>query len=350
MPPARHLAPIRTYVAAVVGCRPDDIVAVRRFEEGNRHEVFKVSYARGSQPMSHVVVRVSLTDDADERAQAEREASVLTAVGGRGAPRLVDFSPAGEWFDTPVMSMEFVPGRRMALAEVGDARVERLGRLVAGVHREPLGGLIDALGEEDDLACYAATRLRSTLAGLKWLDHGVDAAIQAHLRDVASALQQAWDRWRHADSFVTGETLALLHGDIAFGNVLWAPDPVLIDWEYTRLGDPADEIAYLFDQNGLAPSSRGAFWRGYRALGNEVDIAQVVERVRWWEPLALLGSTLWWVERWVRRTEADAAATTDPAATREPSYYLDKVDRRLRRLGALSDRTHWTDPRAIRDA
>lgn len=58
---------------------------------------------------------------------------------------------------------------------------------------------------------------------------------------------------------------------------------MLIDWEYTRLGDPADEIAYLFDQNGLDPSRREAFWRN-----------------------------------------------------REPSYYLDHVTRRLDRLDDLS--------------
>ena len=40
------------------------------------------------------------------------------------------------------------------------------------------------------------------------------------------------------------------------------PGPVLIDWEYARLGDPADEIAYLFDQNGLSPGHRGHFGEG----------------------------------------------------------------------------------------
>jgi aminoglycoside phosphotransferase (APT) family kinase protein len=57
---------------------------------------------------------------------------------------------------------------------------------------------------------------------------------------------------QHTESFRTGETLALPYGDIGPGNVLWGREPALIDWEYTRLGDPADEIAYLFDQNALA--------------------------------------------------------------------------------------------------
>lgn len=81
------------------------------------------------------------------------------------------------------------------------------------------------------------------------------------------------------------EALVLHHGDLGPGNILW-PGPVLIDWEYTRLGDAADEIAYVFDQNGLTPLQRDAFWRGYRPTES------VPGRVPWWEPVTLLGSAL----------------------------------------------------------
>jgi thiamine kinase-like enzyme len=128
----------------------------------------------------------------------------------------------------------------------------------------------------------------------------------------------------------------LLHGDIAFGNVLWGRDPVLIDWEYARLGDRSDEIAYLFDQNGLAKPQREAFWRGYRSrAGSEVSLTNMTERVNWWESLTLLGSTLWWVERSVRRTEAQVAGTIDPGVPKEPAYYLKQAVSRLDRLEAL---------------
>ena len=40
-------------------------------------------------------------------------------------------------------------------------------------------------------------------------------------------------------------------------DLLWDAEPILIDWEYARLGDPADEIAYTFTQNALsAPRSK----------------------------------------------------------------------------------------------
>jgi thiamine kinase-like enzyme len=152
----------------------------------------------------------------------------------------------------------------------------------------------------------------------------------------ADSLATGLETLHGAQSFRTGEPLALLHGDIGPGNVLWGPDPALIDWEYTRLGDPADEIAYLFDQNGLTEPQRQAFWDGYqRSLSTHVWLASVIDRVGWWEPVTLLGSALWWVERWVRRTEGDTVGAIDPAAPREPGYYLDQVVRRLVRLEKL---------------
>ena len=114
---------------------------------------------------------------------------------------------------------------------------------------------------------------------------------------------------------------------------------MLIDWEYARLGDPADEIAYLFDQNGLSPGQREAFWRGYRqGASTQAPLGHVAARVDWWEPVALLGSALWWVERWVRRAAADAAGSVDPDVQRGPGYYADHVIRRLDRLERLLDR------------
>lgn len=55
-------------------------------------------------------------------------------------------------------------------------------------------------------------------------------------------------------------------------------------------------------------------------------------RATWWEPLTLLGSTLWWVERFVRSTEARDAGKRDPAVPKDPAYYLEQALVRLERL------------------
>lgn len=334
MDDARSTA-VRGYAGEVVACPPDRVTAVRRFEDGNRHDVYRVTHLDGHDREGHVVVRVSLADDADERDQAEREARVLEQMGGRdrAAPELLDFRVTSEWFTTPTMCMQFVGGRHQELGSADPGDVDALGSVVAWVHAQPVGGLVPTLGPATDVGAYAEDRLRSILATLEWVRDPLPAAVQARLLGVADGLRDRWSTTRDAPSFTAGGTLVTLHGDIGPGNVLWGPEPVLIDWEYTRLGDPADEIAYLFDQNGLGRSRRDAFWHGY---GVGSGGAAVVDRVQWWEPLTLLGSALWWVQRWIRRTAADAAGTVDPEAHREPSYYLDHVTRRLDRLDALS--------------
>ncbi len=126
-------------------------------------------------------------------------------------------------------------------------------------------------------------------------------------------------------------SLRLLHADLGPGNVVRGASPVLIDWEYARIGDPADEIAYLFDQNGLDAPQRDVFFHGYRADDG------IGARVAWWEPVTLIGSLLWRVDWWLRRAQADAAGRRDPSAEREAIYYLDHGARRLDRLEQLID-------------
>jgi aminoglycoside phosphotransferase (APT) family kinase protein len=235
--------------------------------------------------------------------------------------------------------MQFVPGQQKELRSAAPADIEQLGSVVAWVHDLPVDDLVDGSSEPGDVVSYAEERLLSIISTLVWARDPVPGAIQARLRSAANSVQTSWERARDEQSFNTGEVLALLHGDPAPGNVLWGPGPVLIDWEYARLGDPADEVAYLLDQNDLAPRQREAFWRGYReGVSTQAQLDHVADRVDWWEPVTLLGSTLWWVERWVRRASADAAGTVDPEVQRAPGYYAERVIGRLDRLERLLHR------------
>lgn len=333
-----RLAAVSAYATDAMGCASGAVTAVARFEDGNRHGVYRVSYRDASDAVRDVVVRVSHGGDAAELAQAEREAAVLASVGGVAAPELYDFRRTSEWFDAPAMCMQFVAGRRQDVRTAGLPQIERLASLVAWVHQRPVDGLGSSTGSTTaaTVASYAEDRLRSILSTLAWARDPLPRTLQDRLRRAAGALAESFAASRDCDSFDSGETLALLHGDIAPGNVLWNPGPCLIDWEYTRLGDPADEMAYTFDQNALTPSQRRAFWDGYqRGMDSRSRLAHIIERAGWWEPVTLLGSALWWVERWVRRTELDAEGGADPAVQRAPEYYFDHVVSRVDRLETL---------------
>src|SRR5688572_6228326 len=77
---------VKAYAGDVVGdCSPDRVTAVSRFASGERHAVYKVSYLDLTGATKKLVVRVSSGNDADERAQAAREARVLEKVQGVAA-------------------------------------------------------------------------------------------------------------------------------------------------------------------------------------------------------------------------------------------------------------------------
>ncbi len=323
---------VRGYACDVMGCPDEAITAVSRFEHGNRHSVYRVRCAIGAATRD-VVVRICLGGDSADVVQAGREAAVLGVVGGSAAPELFDFRPTSAWFATPVMCMQYLPGPDRDLHAVGPAEIEDLAALVAWVHRRPLDALSESLGPATTVRAYAEDRLHSILATLAWARDPLPGDLQRRLRSAADALAASLGAAQDAPSFSAAGTLSLLHGDIGPGNVLWSPSPRLIDWEYTRLGDPADEIAYAFDQNALTACEREAFWAGYAdGLGDQFRQAEVAERVGWWEPMTLLGSTLWWVQRWIRRSELESGGHEDAGVPRERAYYFERVTSRIDRL------------------
>jgi aminoglycoside phosphotransferase (APT) family kinase protein len=331
----RQVAAVRGYASEVLACPVEAVTAISRFEHGNRHAVYRVTCAVEANAHD-VVVRVSFGGDSVDVAQAEREAAALKVVGRHAAPDLFDFRATSAWFDTPAMCMQYLPGPSRDLDAVELVELRELAGLVAWVHQRPPDALDLSLGPQTTATAYAEDRLSSILATLAWARDPLPGELQRCLRraaeDVTASLMDAQD----APSFSAAGALSLLHGDVGPGNVLWSPSPCLIDWEYTRLGDPADEIAYLFDQNALTASQREAFWAGYAdGPGDSAHESEVAERVQWWEPVTLLGSTLWWVERWVRRSEMESGVHADAGVPRERAYYFERVTNRIERLGGL---------------
>jgi aminoglycoside phosphotransferase (APT) family kinase protein len=318
-----------------MGWHSEAITAVAPFKDGNCHAVYRVSCREASEAARDVVVRVSYGREDCDLAQAEREAAVLQNVGGVAGPELYDFRHTSDWFDTPAMCLQFLPGSQQDVQTAGLTEIGQLASLVAWVHQRPIDGLGESPGPAATVASYAGDRLRAILSTLVWARDPLPGTLQDRLRRAADSLAGSFEASRDSASFNSGETLSLLHGDIAPGNVIWNPGPCLIDWEYARLGDPADEIAYTFGQNALTPSQRRAFWDGYQhGTDSRLWLARIMERVGWWEPVTLLGSALWWAERWVRRTELDSEGA-DPGVPREPGYYFGHVISRIDRLETL---------------
>jgi thiamine kinase-like enzyme len=282
---------VRAYVSAVVdGCTPDRITTVRRLQPGENHDVFAVSLL--GPEADDVVVRIATSERARDCTTAEREAAVLRRVQGDAAPFLHDFRCASPWFDVPTMCVQFIDGEQRPPADAAD--VQRLGSAVGRLHGLPTDGLEEGPAAALTLEDYLEARVAKLDERLPSIGQPLPDEAQLRLRQARSLLD-AWLRTgRASGAFRHGDGLVLLHGDVAGGNIIWSPEPVLIDWEYARVGDAADEIAYVFNQNDLDEPDRQAFWRGYSGWRSAESSSALIERVRWWEPLTVLGSAFFW--------------------------------------------------------
>jgi thiamine kinase-like enzyme len=85
------------------------------------------------------------------------------------------------------------------------------------------------------------------------------------------------------------------------GNIVWdGARPVLVDWEYSHLGDPAEELAYAAALDDLDEGRVAALVAGYGA-------PDLTGRVRAWRPLSAAEAAVWY-DQVGDRERADALA------------------------------------------
>ena len=85
-----------------------------------------------------------------------------------------------------------------------------------------------------------------------------------------------------------------IHGDLVLSNIILTRDKkdvVFIDWEYSTLGDPLIDLAYLLSQNQISSDvQRGIIGNYERKLNVQVDHAEL----RLYYDLMILMSGLWY--------------------------------------------------------
>lgn len=324
---------VSEYVSTILDdCWVERIAAIARFEQGENHTVYRVSYLVGLDRRRDVVVRVLNSGSDADRARAEREAAVLTQLAGTASPRILDFSRSNSLAGSAVMCLEYLPGRSVSLEAASPSQLAQLGATLRQTHATPIDELAPMLDGAPDLRRYVEDRLQSMLVRMSLVRDPLAASTQTAFHDAAIWAERTAARLRAA---VDPGAPVLLHGDVSSGNILWTPKPVLIDWEYARIGDAADEIGYLFGQNALRQDQRDGLWQGYGHDGDRAAFERTVDRAAAWEPLTLFGSALYWINLWSRRVSAETTKTVDPSAPKSAAYYLDFAERYLARCSHL---------------
>ena len=200
-----------------------------------------------------------------------REAEVLVIVAGRPwAPRLLDAAPGR-------ITTTRCPGAPRALAGLAADDARRLGAVLRELHdlrRAAEGGLPWWPAPAPSLEAYREARAEDAEAGLA-------ATPAAGLARRALAVP--------LPARAGPEPFRLLHGDLVEANVVWGPDgPALVDWEFWRLGDPAEDLAYLAELNALPDPVLAGVLEGYGR-------AETAAAVAAWRAIAALDAAGWYL-------------------------------------------------------
>jgi len=220
-----------------------------------------------------------------------REARGARIAGPPLAPRVITTGRG-------VIDYAWVAGQPRPLEDLATGPARALGRMLARVHARRAtssGGLPGWPSRARDLRAYVRGRMRDALGR---------TATRAE-RDLVHHVARRLLMTCPADG-----AFAFLHGDLVTGNILWpASAPVLVDWEFWRMGDPAEDLAYVVAMNDMSAASAAAVHAGYGATGD------LIARARAWEPMVLADAALWlrahgepgWARRLLARADAAAA-------------------------------------------
>ena len=192
----------------------------------------------------------------DQEAIAREAAALARLAGAPWAPVLVDHGPG--W-----MRSTRLPGAPRAIAAATRAEAVRLGGVLRAAHetlRAPTGGLWTWAVGAGTLADYRRRRAEDTERALAG---GPDAGLALRALRAAAPPEDPGDA-----------PFRMLHGDLVEANIVWGPDgPGLVDWEFWRMGDPAEDVAYLIEANGLPDAVAAGVLDGYGLPGMDARAA-----------------------------------------------------------------------------
>jgi aminoglycoside phosphotransferase (APT) family kinase protein len=160
---------------------------------------------------------------------AADEFALLRIVHEAGVPAPAPYylDQSGEFFETPVVVLEYIEGETVfALVDAPDL-LPQFARQLASIHRidcasHDIAFLPDHAAHWGSIIGHRPARLDDSLS-------------EGRIRD---ALEAAWP-WTQRN------VSSLLHGDYWPGNILWREGQLvgIVDWEDAAIGDPLADIA-----------------------------------------------------------------------------------------------------------
>ncbi len=199
---------------------------------------------------------------------SRNEVLVMRALRAAGYPvaEILAYDPSSEILGQPFFVMDFVEGTSVFTRESLDPYVEAL----ADLHRLDFGAIGIDFFEQP-----AGPRDSALLQLERWYD-----VYRKNLAGEPSPLVEEAAQWLRNNAPETAH-VALVHGDPGPGNYLHENGKLtaLVDWEFTHLGDPEEDWAYLIAMRGMGVMDVDA-WVSY--LAEQVDVVLDRARLDYW--------------------------------------------------------------------
>jgi hypothetical protein len=171
---------------------------------------------------------------------------------------------------------EYINGVHKDFDTLTNVEVAALAREVSEVHHRTSAYYSEASGPHssrskgtyaDYIRCMVAESVTNRLRLVDMTAYaGADEMINRGKKKLEEQLQDQ-------PELFAGEAFSLLHHDLSGNNILWKPDGevVLIDWNITY-GDPADDLDYIFTDNGTSEAFKQAFLAAYTPAKESGDV------------------------------------------------------------------------------
>jgi aminoglycoside phosphotransferase (APT) family kinase protein len=243
--------------AQIPGARDVGVEQVERIFGGNARRAWAGAAAwtePGGRRRQEPVIMLSRAPGSQVQADPEREYAVLHALAETSvrSPRVFALDREGLVTGASSVVLQRMPGRADPVAFLGSRDHERARTLAADlaraaaelhavdVHRyapgltERLGGVVSADGRIDARATVAAQ-----------IEYWQSVFLDCRLEPLP-VLAGLFD-WL-LDNVPEPAKVAIVHGDLRPGNFLYedARLVALLDWEMVHLGDPAEDLAWIY--------------------------------------------------------------------------------------------------------
>ena len=208
------------------------------------------------------------------------EFATIRALGASDVPiaRALWCDETGDWLGQPFFVTAFVAGTasmRPLRDKAGDPDLRSvaldLARATARLHR------FDWQASDHQRLQAATPEDAATTQLAEWRDQFERQKIEPQ-----PVLTWAFE-WLEANA-PTAERIAIVHGDLRFGNVLYEGDTLtaLLDWEMTHLGDPIEDLGWVY-RDLWSPRHALSFDEFLAAYTEELGSPVDHDSLRWYQ-------------------------------------------------------------------